>query len=51
MGREARAMNRWVARIVGLILIILFSLMLLMIYKQLVSLQRAQQPATTTSSR
>ena len=41
-------MNRWTARIVGVILLVVFSMMLLQMYKTLVALQRetaaAQSP-------
>ena len=44
-------MNRWAARIAGLIMLLVFALMFTAMYKQLVAIQRAQQPAPTSTSR
>lgn len=38
-------MNRWTVRILGLVLLLVFGLVMTMMYKQLVQLQRAQQSA------
>ncbi|HUP61173.1 MAG TPA: hypothetical protein VNA69_12215 [Thermoanaerobaculia bacterium] len=40
-------MNKWVIRIVGVLMILLFMIIMTMMYRQLVALQRAQ---THTSS-
>ena len=40
-------MNRWAARIMGLVLLVVFALMFLQMYKTLVALQRANAPATS----
>jgi hypothetical protein len=41
-------MNRWGARLLGVILLVVFSLMFLQMYKTLVRLQQQQAPATQT---
>ncbi|MDQ3281630.1 MAG: hypothetical protein M3Q69_09470 [Acidobacteriota bacterium] len=43
-------MNRWGARIVGLLLLLVFALMFAQMYKTLVAMQRQQQepPSTVT---
>ena len=42
-------MNRWTARLLGVILLVVFSLMFAQMYKTLVRLQQQRAPATTTS--
>lgn len=44
-------MNRWAARIVGLILLLIFALLFLQMHRTLVMLQRQQQssPAPTST--
>lgn len=44
-------MNRWTVRILGVALIIVFTLVMTMMYKQLVALQRAQQQSAPAKSR
>ncbi|HEX8616634.1 MAG TPA: hypothetical protein VF911_03515 [Thermoanaerobaculia bacterium] len=44
-------MNRWAARIAGILLLLVFSMMFLQMYKTLVALQRASAPAATTTAR
>jgi hypothetical protein len=41
--REIRAMNRWGARILGLLLLLVFAMMFAQMYKTLVSMQQQQQ--------
>jgi hypothetical protein len=43
-------MNRWTARVVGLLLLVVFSMMFLQMYKTLVALQREYAPAATTTT-
>ncbi len=38
-------MNRWSVRILGLVLLLVFALVMTMMYRQLVQLQREQQSA------
>jgi hypothetical protein len=42
-------MNRWGARLLGMILLVVFSLMFLQMYKTLVRLQQQSAPATQTA--
>lgn len=42
-------MNRWGARILGVILLVVFSMMFLQMYKTLVALQRQSAPVTQTA--
>jgi hypothetical protein len=42
-------MNRWAARLLGVILLVVFALMFAQIYRTLVRLQQQQAPATTPS--
>jgi hypothetical protein len=42
-------MNRWAARLLGLILLLVFSMMFLQMYRTLVALQRESAPATQTA--
>jgi len=39
-------MNRWGVRIVGILLIVMFALIFLQMYKSLVTLQRQQEQST-----
>ena len=43
-------MNRWAARIFGLLLLLLFGLVFVQMYRTLVMLQRQQQPAATATA-
>jgi hypothetical protein len=43
-------MNRWGVRILGIFLVIAFLLLMLNLQKQLLMLQRMQQPATPTTT-
>jgi hypothetical protein len=40
-------MNRWAARIIGLLLLLVFGLMFVQMYKTLKAMEAQQQPATT----
>ncbi len=42
-------MNKWIIRFAGVVMILVFMMVMSMLYRQLVALQRAQQPATTSS--
>jgi hypothetical protein len=44
-------MNKWVVRMVGVLMVLVFVMVMTMLYRQLVALQRAQQPqpAQTTT--
>ena len=42
-------MNRWGARLLGIILLVVFSLMFLQMYNTLVRLQQQSAPATQTA--
>lgn len=42
-------MNRWGARLMGLLLLLVFALMFVQIHKTLVALQRANAPAAPQS--
>jgi hypothetical protein len=46
-GFEGFAMNKWTFRIIGLLLLLMFTLVFVQLYKQLVTLQRQQAPATS----
>ena len=43
--------NRWAARILGVILIIVFVLLMMNLQKQLIMIQRHRNPQTTTAPR
>jgi hypothetical protein len=43
-------MNKWTFRIIGLLLILMFTLVFVQLYKQLVTLQRQQAPAASSTS-
>lgn len=42
-------MNKWAVRMMGLILLLVFGLVFLQLYKQLVALQQMNQPAATST--
>lgn len=42
-------MNRWAARILGLVLLLVFAMMFVQMYKTLVALQRDVAPTTQTA--
>ena len=44
-------MNRWVYRIAGLLMLLLFALVFTQLHKQLRALQQQQQPAATSTTR
>jgi hypothetical protein len=44
-------MNRWAFRIVGLLLLLVFALMFVQMYKSLVMMRRTATPATATTTR
>ncbi len=42
-------MNRWAARILGLLLLVVFALLMMNLQRQLVVLQQRTQPAATST--
>ena len=44
-------MNRWTARVIGVLMLLIFILVFLQLYKQLVQLQKMQSQPATTSTR
>ncbi len=44
-------MNRWGVRVLGIIMLLVFGLIFLQLYKQLVDLQRMQQRPAATQTR
>ena len=42
-------MSKWIVRFLGVVMMLVFLMVMTMLYKQLVALQRSQQPATATS--
>lgn len=44
-------MNRWAARVIGIVMLLIFGLIFLQLYKQLVDLQRMQQRPAATQTR
>ncbi len=44
-------MNRWGVRVLGIIMLLVFGLIFLQLYKQLVDLQRMQQKPAATQTR
>lgn len=44
-------MNRWAARVLGIIMLLIFGLIFLQLYKQLVDLQRMQNRPAATQTR
>ena len=43
-------MGKWAIRLVGLLMVLMFLMVMLSLYRQLVAMQRAQQPAATSTS-
>ena len=43
-------MNKWVLRLIGILIVIIFLLAMLNLQKQLVMLQKERQPATTSTA-
>ncbi|HYI10617.1 MAG TPA: hypothetical protein VEK57_16270 [Thermoanaerobaculia bacterium] len=44
-------MSRWTARVIGLLLLLVFGLVFVQMYKTLKALEQQQQPAATTTAR
>jgi len=49
--RELRPMNRWGARIVGLLILVIFILLMLHLQSRLETMQQQRGDATTSGSR
>lgn len=43
-------MNKWGIRLVGVLMVLVFMMVMLTLYRQLVALQQSQQPAATSTS-